>query len=609
MYLSGDVKLWCRNRIKDDLSAGHPKIETWERLKKELKEQFLPNNTSWLARDDLKKLKQDKSPWAQAELRRQNVKDLSSAIAAADSLVNFKTVTRDGSVAVPSRFKTRDKRDERRKTKKFGGGGYKPGFDKGKGKQADVQQSRDSNKPNAGCFICGGPHYARECPKKERLNAILVGDSEQEEIVTHINPMRVLNCLVAEMQDSVAESSLVETDLAQIDVLQQGKSGAVDTLMYVKIRVNDREIVAMLDSGATNTFVADRLVTQLGLRLSNIQTSMKAVNAKAQRILGMAYGVSVVLDKWQGKQDLFVVTLDDFDVILGLDFLKKAKIALMPHLNGILLANELCPCHKALMAESRKEGSSLVSAIAINKALKKGGEVFLAVTATEESEQAGSVPDAIFVVKTDNLANTFFKTQKKLLQRQARWQEFLAEYDFTWEHKPGQHNQVADALSRREVLASLIAKDHVEFDMLDRLRQAAMEDAAYVKIVNLVQEGTVRRYCLDNGLLYAKGDRVYVPTGKLRKHLLTETHDPHLRRRARQQVAARHYACAGAACVGSADCGNEYNGLGIRLDSLVCWVADQGSYLGAVTRELRGSGLSLNVLSIMGETVKGQFCL
>ena len=127
-----------------------------------------------------------------------------------------------------------------------------------------------------------------------------------------------------------------------------------------------------------------------------------------------------------------------------------------------------------------------------------------------------------FVVKTDNLANTFFKTQKKLSQRQ----EFLAEYDFMWEHKPGRHNQVADALSRREVLANLIAMDHVESDMLDRLRQAAVEDAAYVKLVDLVREGTVRRYWLDNGLLYAKGGRIYVPSGKLRKHLLAETHDP-----------------------------------------------------------------------------------
>ncbi|KAF9667521.1 hypothetical protein SADUNF_Sadunf15G0031800 [Salix dunnii] len=40
-----------------------------------------------------------------------------------------------------------------------------------------------------------------------------------------------------------------------------------------------------------------------------------------------------------------------------------------------------------------------------------------------------------FIVKTNNVANTFFTTQKKLSQRQARLQEFLVEYDFKWEHK------------------------------------------------------------------------------------------------------------------------------------------------------------------------------
>ena len=45
-----------------------------------------------------------------------------------------------------------------------------------------------------------------------------------------------------------------------------------------------------------------------------------------------------------------------------------------------------------------------------------------------------------FVIKTDNVANTFFATQKKLLPRQARWQEFLQEYYFEWQHKPGRHN-------------------------------------------------------------------------------------------------------------------------------------------------------------------------
>ena len=36
-----------------------------------------------------------------------------------------------------------------------------------------------------------------------------------------------------------------------------------ETIMHIN-PVHDREIAVMLDSGATNAFVADRLVTQLG---------------------------------------------------------------------------------------------------------------------------------------------------------------------------------------------------------------------------------------------------------------------------------------------------------------------------------------------------------
>ncbi|KAL0336612.1 UNVERIFIED_CONTAM: hypothetical protein Sradi_4873100 [Sesamum radiatum] len=57
MYLTGDAKLWWRTRLSDDASANRDKIETWDVLKKELKDQFLPCNTSWLARESLRKLK------------------------------------------------------------------------------------------------------------------------------------------------------------------------------------------------------------------------------------------------------------------------------------------------------------------------------------------------------------------------------------------------------------------------------------------------------------------------------------------------------------------------------------------------------------------------
>ena len=120
-YFRGDAILWWRTKNADDESANRPKVDTWEKLKDALREKFLPSNSSWVARDRLKRLKQvgsiheyvkeftsllldiqnmsdeDKlhnfisgmQGWAQNELRRQKVQDLPSAIAAADALINF----------------------------------------------------------------------------------------------------------------------------------------------------------------------------------------------------------------------------------------------------------------------------------------------------------------------------------------------------------------------------------------------------------------------------------------------------------------------------------------------------------------------------------------
>ena len=70
---------------------------------------------------------------------------------------------------------------------------------------------------------------------------------------------------------------------------------------------------------------------------------------------------------------------------------------------------------------------------------------------------------------TDNVENTFFKTQKKLSARQARWQEFLAEFNFEWLHCPRRHNIVADALSWKEAVAYIMTLSEVILDFNERI--------------------------------------------------------------------------------------------------------------------------------------------
>jgi len=39
----------------------------------------------------------------------------------------------------------------------------------------------------------------------------------------------------------------------------------------------------------------------------------------------VSYDVPIMLDQLRGKHDLLVVNLDDYDIILGLDFLRKSQ--------------------------------------------------------------------------------------------------------------------------------------------------------------------------------------------------------------------------------------------------------------------------------------------
>jgi ribonucleotide monophosphatase NagD (HAD superfamily) len=56
--------------------------------------------------------------------------------------------------------------------------------------------------------------------------------------------------------------------------------------------------------------------------------------------------------------------------------------------------------------------------------------------------------------------------------------------------------------------------------------KSVTEVRSFYKLVELVREGTIQRYWLEQDLLYAKGGRIFVLKGALQKYLMTETHDP-----------------------------------------------------------------------------------
>lgn len=78
-----------------------------------------------------------------------------------------------------------------------------------------------------------------------------------------------------------------------------------------------------------------------------------------------------------------------------------------------------------------------------------------------------------FRIMTDNVATSYFQTQKKLSPKQARWQDFLAEFGYKLEYKAGKANVVADALSRKAEFSTLTMSTP-RCDLLERIKEGLL---------------------------------------------------------------------------------------------------------------------------------------
>ncbi|KAF2295968.1 hypothetical protein GH714_035445 [Hevea brasiliensis] len=249
MYLTEDAKLWWRTKVEENIS-GQCSIASWDDFKRELKAQFYPENVAYNARCKLSDLQQTGSireyvrefstlmlnikdmtgtdrlfnflkglkPWVKNELMRQNVKELKTALAIAESLDDYSTNT---------------------SKRKF-----------------DSSPSLD-NRPKWGKFSSGG----------------------------------------------------VNKDYSPFE--------------GTKTR-------ALVDTGATDNFIADRAALQFQLNMQEDTGKIKAVNSKATNIVGVARRVSCQMGPWNGEIDFTVIPLDDFDVVIGMEFLKKARAIPIP---------------------------------------------------------------------------------------------------------------------------------------------------------------------------------------------------------------------------------------------------------------------------------------
>ena len=117
---------------------------------------------------------------------------------------------------------------------------------------------------------------------------------------------------------------------------------ACEDLLFVDVWINGIEMRALLDTMATNHFVA-RVVECLGLLMTKDSSRVKPMNFEDQMVHKVVDSLLKIGD-WEKECNFMVIPLDDFDLILGIEFLVNSKATMMPYLYGLNIIDEGCPC-------------------------------------------------------------------------------------------------------------------------------------------------------------------------------------------------------------------------------------------------------------------------
>ncbi|GJV36034.1 hypothetical protein Tco_1408511 [Tanacetum coccineum] len=121
---------------------------------------------------------------------------------------------------------------------------------------------------SSGCFICDGPHRARDCPKKASLNGLSAHEDEEASDGRSMGSIRILNAIKAKTEmPKIEQEYLVHSK---------------------KIR-------------STHNFVADDEAKRLGINAMKGSRTIKAVNSLAKDIHGVAKDIRNCMVSTSGK--------------------------------------------------------------------------------------------------------------------------------------------------------------------------------------------------------------------------------------------------------------------------------------------------------------------
>ncbi|KAK2982071.1 hypothetical protein RJ640_003196 [Escallonia rubra] len=480
-------------------------LEELESLKRavgaqdELRERFTELFTSLQEQLDVVKAsveetRQDAAIWAKKELQRRGVKDVDEAIAMAESLTEY---DRGGESSKPKW------EDEASEGDHANGGGESPkawhkgdkhastSKSEGRGK---LEEKRVKNKPKDGCFFCGGPHWAKDCRRQGKLAALVKEKDEEkaERESVRIGSIQVLNALQRKNVPQVPTG--------------EGQASKSEGLLYMEAKLNGKLAHVLVDTGATHNFITMGEAERLGLNVVDGGGWLKTVNAEAKPLQGTVRRVEMCLGKWKGFVNFSVARMDDFKVVLGLDFLRQVNALVSPYNNAMCIMERGAACVVPLfggtsstMTSMRLSGMRLAQEVEREEAKKSEGTYLASL----------KIEDRVVLHEFEKRQPPRRKVgDQGKLDRGAKPQNVVPR-----RMAPPKEEKLSTTSKAKEEIIKLI-------------KEGLQRDPLAKELLQLVKSGKTQRYRVKGDLLYTKDGRVYVPKWRdLRKMVIRESHD------------------------------------------------------------------------------------
>lgn len=104
--------------------------------------------------------------------------------------------------------------------------------------------------------------------------------------------------------------------------------------------MGEQQVCALINTGVTHNFLEVNTTNKLGIKYEGHASWLKAVNSKPKVIFDIAHWVQVCLGKWSGRLDSSLVELDDYPMVLDMEFINKNRVVPIPFTETMFIVGD-----------------------------------------------------------------------------------------------------------------------------------------------------------------------------------------------------------------------------------------------------------------------------